>query len=78
MVKYQYYRKIVLIGRDDAFLTFLYVVRYGAAMLALDVILCSKGRVLCWKGKFFRPLNMSCFCKVLCIRWLLIWAMFEG
>ena len=59
------------------------VVGNGAVFFAggtgLEVIfMCSKGRILCWKGKFFRPLNMSCFCKVLCIRGLLIWAMFEG
>ena len=40
-----------------------------AGCMGLQVrVMCSKGHVLCWKGKFFRPLNMSCFCKVLCVK----------
>ena len=55
------------------------VLSFFAGGMGLEVIfMCSKGRVLCWKGKFFRPLNMSYFCKTLCIRCLLVWAMFEG
>ena len=41
-------------------------------------VMCSKDHVLCWKGKFFRPLNMSYFCKMLCVKGLLILPMFEG
>ena len=41
-------------------------------------VLCSKGRVFCWKGKFCRPLSMSDFYNYLCIRCLLIWEVFEG
>ena len=45
----------------------------------LEVIfVCSKGHVLCWMGKFFRPLNMFCFCKMLCVKGLFILPMFEG
>ena len=35
---------------------------FFAGGAGLEVIfMCSKGRVLCWKGKFFRPLNMFYF-----------------
>ena len=52
---------------------------FFAGCMGLQVrVMCSKGRVLCWKGKFFRPLNRSCFCKVLCVKGLLILPMFEG
>ena len=52
---------------------------FFAGGMGLEVIfMCSKGRVLCWKGKFFRPLNMSYFCKMLFVKGLLILPMFEG
>ena len=52
---------------------------FFAGCMGLEVIfICSKGHVLCWKGKFFRPLNMSCFCKMLCVKGLLVLPMFEG
>ena len=52
---------------------------FFAGGTGLEVIfMCSKGRILCWKGKFFRPLNMSYFCKMLCVKGLLILPMFEG
>ena len=59
------------------------VVGNGAVFFAggegLEVIfVCSKGHVLCWMGKFFRPLNMFCFCKMLCVKGLFILPMFEG
>ena len=50
----------------------------GAKKTKVRHTMCSKGRVLCWKGKFFLPLNMFCFCKMLCVRGLLILPMFEG
>ena len=40
--------------------------------------MCSKGRVLCWKGGFLCPLNMLYLCKVLCAKRVRIKVMFEG
>ena len=50
-----------------------------AGCIGLQVrVICSKGHVLCWMGKFFRPLNMFYFCKMLYVNGLLVLPMFEG
>ena len=42
---------------------------FFAGCMGLQVrVMCSKGRVLCWKGKFFRPLNMSYFVRCCVLR----------